>query len=145
MTATTIMSACQTILPASSAIQQTLIEAGIDVLSGAFPALILTCPKTREKRFGAGLKQETHTIHCQYLDRWETSTRSTGQLVADCRVALEQMKANLRASHTLAGNAIRSGESIDTDVQGPIGDPGIGFPLFAASVQFDVDDFVIPG
>lgn len=144
MSATTVMSALSSILPASTAIASTYVEAGVEVENGSWPVIVLSCPATKEVRAGTGRKKEHHQIVVQYLDRWETSTRTLAQLTTDARTALEQMKANVRANHTLtvngSPNALLAGDTMDTQINGPIEAKTYPFPLFSAALHIDVDD-----
>lgn len=139
MSAESTLTALSTILPVSTTVATTLIETELDAMAAAFPALLLFCPRTEETRKGAGLKGEIHTIHVQYLDRWESSTRTVAQLTTDARTALNQMKANVRADHTLGAAVLQAGDRMETEIQGVLQDLG-PFPLFSATLVLEIWD-----
>ena len=122
MSAETVMAALQAVLPAGTPVQQTVIETELDLYGGGWPALLLACPRTQGKREATGRWAETHEVFVFYFDRWETSGRTAGQITADCRAALEQMKANVLANKMLTVNAVANalvaGDEIDTEVLG---------------------------
>ena len=149
MSAASVLTALSTVLPAGTAVQATVIDSELELMGGAFPALILSCPTTREERAGTGVKKETHQVHVQYLDRWESSSRTLAQLTADARTALEQMKANVRANKTLTVTgtpyALLAGDTMETEIQGPLTEKDLPFPMFAASLALEVQDLWFTG
>ena len=149
MSAETTLQALSSILPAGTAVQQVVLESELELASGGFPSLILSCPTTREERAGAGVKKEIHQVHVQYLDRWESSSRTAAQLTTDARAALEQMKANVRGNRTLTVSgtpyALLAGDTMETEIQGPLTEKDLPFPMFAASLALEVQDLWFTG
>lgn len=131
-----------TILPAGTPVQTVVIQKGLDTETAAFPALILNAPKVRRERksIGAGgaVRQATFTIHGMYLDRWESSTRTLEQILADADTALHQMADNVERNPTLGYDSVQAGDEIDVDVDGPVQDPGLGFPLVTGSIVISI-------
>jgi hypothetical protein len=138
------MTAMAAILPTGTTIQQAVVESALDMLSGAWPGILISCPETREERAATGRKREVHTVVVLYLDPWDSAARTVAQLATDARVALEQMKANVRANHTLtvAGTAyaLAAGETINTTRLGilqEIDEQKLPLPMYAALMTFE--------
>ncbi len=143
MSAETTLTAMASVLP-TAAIQQTLVEAALDTLSGATPALILFCPETVEEKHATGKRREIHTVVALYLDRWDSNTRTAQELAADARANLGGMKANLRANRTLTvsgtDHALSAGEHIKTQRLGILEDvegQRLPFPMYAAVLTIE--------
>ena len=147
MSASTVLTALVTVLPAGTAVQQTVVETTLDLIGGSFPGIALFAPSTKEKRVATGRKAETHTITVVYLDKFESSVRTMAQITADARTALEAMKANLRANQALKVGgtpyALDANMDIDTTIHGIVDEvlgKALPFPMLAAELQFDVWD-----
>ncbi len=147
MSAQSVMTALATILPAGTTIAQTVVEKGINAVSGPYPALIVNCPHTDRARVAVRAKKETHQVHVLYLDRWEDSTRTLEQILTDTRTAITQMVANVDANPTLkiagVANCIIAGDKMSVSVDGPVRDDALGFPLITAELVIEVEDLWI--
>lgn len=132
-----------TIMPAGTPVATVVIQKGLDTEAGAWPALILNCPHTRQKRTvigppGVAAYQATFEVHGMYLDRWEVSSRTLEQILADANTALQQMARNVQAQCTLGFDSVIADEDIDVRVDGPVSDPGLGFLMVTGQIVIKV-------
>ena len=139
MSAESVLQALATVANTGTIVQNVVIEGSLSTLTGQFPAIILFCPRTTEERVGTGKRRELHDVVIMYLDQWQGNARTAEQLAADARTALEAMKGNIRANHTLtvAGtpNALVAGERIETARLGileQIEGQTLPFPMYVA-------------
>lgn len=141
MSATSAMAAVKAILPVGTNIQQTVIESSLDLLTGAFPALIVSCPRSKRMRVAVGKHDQKHTIHVQYIDVYDhDGQRTIEQTTADLRAVLEAMVVNLFNNPTLSSAVVIAGDDVEQVVDGVVTDDKLPRPVVSGQLIFEVYD-----
>jgi hypothetical protein len=116
------------------------VEKGFSAVNAEFPVLILKCPITRQTSvtLGGGY-QSVFDIRGQYLDRYEDTTRTLEEAIADLRTALYKMARNIRLIPDLGFDGkVQAMNNIRILVSSATQDIGLGFPLIPGEIQIEV-------
>lgn len=138
---TEFLTALSSIMPAGTTVDpaNVYVERGLRELDGGWPCLILQCPETEHAVEAITLVyRATFHVQCHYLDRWESSTRSFEQLLADAKTACYQMLRNVRAQPTLDYVGTEATPSARVRVAAPVEVEGLGFPVVVGQIELDI-------
>ena len=139
----TVLDALQVILPVGTTIATVIQNKGIQALGVAFPVLILNAAKSTRRTVELQAKQMTCSVEGIYLDLWTSSLdRTLEDALADAQTALDRCAANVEANQRLTLNGVhtvlRAGGTIQTFVDTPLRDVGLGYPNITARISIDI-------